>query len=86
VAAVFAPRFSHRGEKGLLVVNASPAQAIVTLDGQIQRDPTPLVLSLPAGLHEVEVEAPGFATFDEKVVVEAGSQETVDAVRVIAVN
>ncbi len=79
VAAVFAPRFNHRAEKGFLVVKVSPAQASITLDGQRQLDPSPLVLSLPAGLHEVDVEAPGFTMFHAQVVVEAGSQETVNA-------
>jgi serine/threonine protein kinase len=79
VAAVFAPKLNHRAEKGVLVVNASPAEASVTLDGLRQKEPTPLVISLPAGLHEVDVEAPGFETFHAQVVVEAGSQETVNA-------
>jgi hypothetical protein len=79
VAALLAPKFTHRADKGFLVVNASQAQATVTLDGQLQSGSVPLVIQLPAGLHQVDVEAPGFAIYHAEVVVEAGSQETIDA-------
>ncbi len=79
IAAYVAPRYTHRVEKGFLVVNASSTQAVVTLDGKRQPGPVPVVVELPAGLHEVEVEAPGFSVYHSEVVVEAGGQATLDA-------
>ena len=79
VAAYLAPRINHRADKGFLVVNASPPQATVSLDGKPQGEAVPLVVQLSAGLHEIEVTAPGFAPYHSEVVVEAGSQETIDA-------
>ncbi|HUB09779.1 MAG TPA: serine/threonine-protein kinase [Myxococcales bacterium] len=78
VVAVAAPKLMHREGRGYLVVNASPANAIVAVDGARQTGQPPLVLEVSAGLHRVRVEAAGFATDEREVVIEPGGQQAID--------
>jgi hypothetical protein len=65
-------------DKGFLIVNASPAGATVTVDGEPEAE-RGVVHQLKAGPHEVLVEAPGFESFRQQVQVTPGAQKTVDA-------
>ncbi len=64
---------------GVLVVNATPVQAEVYVDGAREPGSVPFTLTLPPGDHDVEVRASGFATFRNRVQLPAGGQRIVDA-------
>jgi hypothetical protein len=74
VAGAVAPRPTDttnkptRAEKGELSVVTRPAGAAVTVDGEA-RGKTPLVLTLPAGAHEIAVAHDRYATVTQSVDV-----------------
>lgn len=61
---------------GSVVVSADRADASLVLEG---RDPVslPSEVDLPAGLHRLEIAAPGAKTWRGAILVEAGAQQTV---------
>src|SRR5512133_3470037 len=56
-----------------LAVLAEPAGAAVSIDGR-PRGASPLTLTLPAGVHEVGLSAPGYAPLTEAVTLTAGQR------------
>ena len=63
---------------GLLVIHAVPSNASIIVD-HVPHGSGPAALKLPAGSHQVDVQANGFVPFHETVVVPAGGQQIVQA-------
>jgi hypothetical protein len=63
---------------GLLVIHTNPAKASIVVD-HVPHGSGPASLKLPAGSHQIDVQANGFAPFHETVVVPAGGQRIVEA-------
>ena len=61
---------------GLLVIHASPPQALISIDGAARGNP-PLELPLPAGAHSVDIRAEGHEGRHLSVVIEAGRTKEV---------
>ncbi len=73
-----APRLQPLVSTGTLEIYSNPSGAQAYVDG-VLRGQTPLVLSLDAGAHDVEVRLPGYATYRTRVSVPAGRSVRVDA-------
>ncbi|MHB8417115.1 MAG: serine/threonine-protein kinase [Myxococcales bacterium] len=79
VAAVAVVVLAFRGSrKGEIIVTPTPSGATVLVDGQ-PRGAGTLSLSLPAGPHQIAVEAEGFVALHQAVVVEPGGSQLIDA-------
>lgn len=59
-----------------LIVNSEPANAIITIDGEL-RGETPVVASLEPGAHTVTAEQDGYATTSTEVSLEPGQSRTI---------
>jgi len=73
-----APRLQPVVTTGTLEIYSTPSGAEVYVDG-VYRGPTPLVLNLNAGAHDVEVRMDGYGSYRTSVNVKAGRTVRVDA-------
>jgi hypothetical protein len=73
-AAPSAPMPPVDGEIGTVELRVQPATAVVTIDGArwLSSDPGLFVVQVAAGLHRVEITAPGYRPFAQDVQVRAG--------------
>lgn len=62
---------------GTLMLNGKPARAKVRLDG-VYFGLIPLRTELPVGIHEVEVQAPGYKSYSEKISIRKGDVTEMD--------
>jgi hypothetical protein len=64
-------------EYGILQINSTPTNATVFLDGKRQGQGTPLELKVPLGKYSIKVVKDQFYSFEDDVVVKAGSPTVV---------
>jgi outer membrane receptor protein involved in Fe transport len=77
-------RPSIEAETGMLIVGSDEPGATVEVDG-FARGPTPALLALPVGTHEVHVSLRGFRTATRTVVIVANRETRLDDVPLVAV-
>jgi outer membrane receptor protein involved in Fe transport len=77
-------RPSIEAKTGTLVVSTDPAGATVEIDGFV-RGPTPALLTLPVGAHEVRVSLRGFRTVTRSVPVEANAEARLDGLALVPI-
>ena len=65
-------------QTGAVVVNSDVREALVAVDGK-PFGFTPTVLTLPVGPHRVQISQSGFKPFEQNVVIQATSQQRIDA-------
>ncbi|MBM3320023.1 MAG: PEGA domain-containing protein [Candidatus Eisenbacteria bacterium] len=68
---------------GALSVRTDPTRANVVLDGELEKEPTPVTIErIPAGEHRVRVERDGYAARDTVVTIAAAEIAALDLVLV----
>ncbi len=60
--------------RGWLWLSATPANAVITVDGQQAGTGSLTQFEVTAGLRRLRISAPGYATLDTMVSVDAGDQ------------
>ncbi|MBL8635640.1 MAG: PEGA domain-containing protein [Myxococcales bacterium] len=73
---------AQQRKTGMLEVTSQPPGATVRLNG-MRLGQTPLVVTTFAGEHRVEIQKPGFAHYQNEVVVEPGRGAALDALLVV---
>jgi hypothetical protein len=63
---------------GTLMVKSNPPNATILLDGKLQPQRTPAILTLPPGRYKLTLRLPGMADYDEEIQIRDRVTSTIE--------